>query len=167
MATRTKSKSNRCRRQCRHNPSGYACIDFSIHDNIFRCNRDKDGACVSVAYAVRGRIYDNRFINTPKAIELRNACETNENAKPHFGRTIVENNSFEEVDQQLTEAQPGLIERAVSQGSAFRLRRKPVCEGSPIGNVRPECIGDEILDLKAKKWYKSVGPKMTDWVELN
>ena len=145
----------------------YACHDFSIHDNIFRCNKDPDGACLSIAYAIKGRIYDNYFINTPKAIELRNGSETNENAKPHFGRTIVESNNFREVEQQLSEAQPGLIERALSQGSAFRLRRSPVCEESPIGKVRPECIGDEILDRTTRTWYKSVGPKVADWVELN
>ncbi len=143
----------------------YACADFSIHDNIFRCNQDQDGALLSVAYAITGRVYDNRFIHADKAMELRDKCETNENAKAHFGRTIVENNSFDEIEQVLSEAQPGLIERAISQGSEFRLRRKPVCEGSPIGKVRPEYIGDEILDLKAKKWYKSVGPKLMDWVE--
>ena len=145
----------------------YSCQDFSIHDNIFRSNLDKDGACLSIAHAVRGHIYDNLFFNMPKAIELRTRCETNENAKPCFGRTIVEDNQFQQVEHPLSEAGPGLIERALEQGSAFRLRRQPVCQGSPTGVIRPECLGDEILDQKAKCWYKAVGPKATDWVALN
>ena len=56
---------------------------------------------------------------------------------------------------------------AFNSGSAFRLRRRPTCEGSPVGKVQPECIGDEILDTKARKWYKATGPRKGDWSAMN
>ena len=145
----------------------YSCTHVNVHDNIFRANLDQEGACLSICYTIKCHVYDNTFHNTTNGIKLRPNCETNRGAKPHFGQLIVERNSFTNVKNPLLEDKPGLIELALSQGSAFRLRRKATCEGCPVAAVRPECIGDEILDLKAKKWYKAVGPKTTDWVPLN
>ena len=145
----------------------YSCTHVSVHDNIFRCNQDPEGAALSICYTINCHVYGNMFLNTPTAILLRPGCETNLKAKPHFGRLIIERNSFTNVKSPLVEGKPGLMRLALNSGSAFRLRRKPTCEGSPVGKVLPECIGDEILDTKAKKWYKAVGPRKRDWVGMH
>jgi len=145
----------------------YACAHISIHDNIFRCNRQEEGALISVAYTIKCLIADNTFINSARAIMLRDHCETNANAKPHFGQMTVARNLMKEVKTPLSEMRPGLIDQALRSGSAFRLRAKSVCHGSPIDVLKPESIGDEILDLDAKVWYKSIGTSPSDWVRIN
>lgn len=145
----------------------YSCLHINIHDNIFRCNKDPDGAFISAAYTIKGHIYDNTFLNSPTAIKLSDHCETNEGAKPHFGQLIVERNLMKDVETPLAEAASGLIKRALLSGSAFRMRSTPMCEGTPVGTVRPELIGDEVLDTKTRTWYRSVGPGAKDWVPLS
>jgi len=144
----------------------YSCTHINIHDSIFRCNHDPEGALISAAYVIRGHIYDNTFINSKTALLLRDGCETNVNVKPHFGQLIVERNFMSKVETPLAETRPGLIEQAITRGSAFRLSRRRTCDGSPVGKERPESIGDEILDLKARKWYKAVGPRPSDWTPM-
>ena len=74
---------------------------------------------------------------------------------------------MENVENALVEEQDGLAERAMTRGSAFRLSAKRECEGNPKGKLQPECIGEEILDVKNKTWYKSVGPTSADWIPLH
>jgi len=144
----------------------YSCTHVNVHDNIFRCNHDKEGAALSISYTLKCHVYDNVFLNLTNGIKLRPYCETNANVKPHFGQLIVERNSFKNVKNPLVEDQPGLLRLAINSGSAFRMRAKPICDGSPAGKVQPERLGDEIFDAKAKMWYKAVGPGKEDWTPL-
>jgi len=144
----------------------YSCTHVNVHDNIFRANLDQEGAALSICYTLKCHVYDNMFLNTTNGIKLRPNCETNTNAKPHFGQLIVERNSFRNVKNPLLEDKPDLLHRAINSGSAFRMRTKPTCEGSPVGKVQPECLGDEVLDAKAKRWYKATGPGKDDWAAM-
>ncbi|MFO7946180.1 MAG: hypothetical protein R6V19_05140, partial [Armatimonadota bacterium] len=64
------------------------------------------------------------------------------------------------------ETEPGLIEKALSRRSACRISAKNTCEGSPVRQIRPRVIGDEILDSASGTWYKASGPTKNDWVPL-
>ena len=145
----------------------YSCWRVSIHDNIFRANLDEEGAFIALAYCVKGHIYDNSFLGANNGIKLRSTCEQNLPFGPHVALLVVENNFAKDVTNMLAEEEPGLIEKALSRNCAFRIARKRICEGSPIGQERPEAFGDEILDTESNTWYKAVGPKNTDWVSLN
>ncbi len=152
----------------------HGCAQITIHDcNFFRswAADRKPGEyklaeypLISVAYCRTGHIYDN-VLNG--AIELRATCETPEGTDPLVSALVVENNRFRDVTDPLVEEAPGLIEQAISQHSVFRMIPRITCQGSPVGQVRPQCLGDEILDTENNTWYKAVGPQNTDWVPLN
>ena len=145
----------------------YACKKVTIHDNIFRSNKDPQGASLSIAYLIGGHVYDNLFLNTHTAVKLQAACETNSNAKPVIARTVVEGNMMDNVEEVLAEATPGARKQALTRGSAFRMSLRRTCAESPLGRENPESIGDEILDVTHNRWYKSTGPTSADWVPLN
>ncbi len=145
----------------------YSCKQVTIHDNILRQNKDAEGALISVAYAIGGHIYDNMLYNSPKGIVLRGHCETNEKAEPFVGRMVVERNLALKVETPFGEEEPGLVRKAITRGAAFRTSVRRTCEGDPTGTQQPECLGDEILDVTAKRWYKATGPSPADWVPLN
>lgn len=145
----------------------YACRQVTIHDCIFRINQDPEGALIAMAYVIGGHIYDNSFLNGENAIKLRSGCETNENAGSFLGRVLVERNEMKDINQPLVEEQAGLIQKAVERRCAFHVSARRECKGDPTGTQQPECIGDEILDVEAKRWYKAVGSTPSDWVAIN
>ncbi len=158
----------------------HGCAQITIHDcNFFlpwaadrKPGEDKIAECpaISIAYCRTGHIYDN-VLNG--AIQLRAACETPAGTDPLVSALVVENNRFRMaepgmgVTEPLVEEEPGLIEQAISQHSVFRMVPRITCEGSPVGQVRPQCLGDEILDTESNTWYKASGPTVNDWVPLN
>ncbi len=144
----------------------YACRSVSIHDNIFRANLDEEGALISVTYCIGGHVYDNLFYNSKNGIKLRNISETNENAESTVVQFVVEDNLFSEVENPLLQTEPGLIEKALTRRSAFHISANNTCEGSPVGQLRPRVIGDEILDSASGVWYQASGPTKDDWVPL-
>ena len=151
----------------------HGCAQVTIHDcNFFLPwapdrkpgeHKLSDIPLISIAHCRTGHVYDN-ILNG--AIQLRGACESPADAQPVVCELIVENNRFRDVAEPLIEEKPGLIEQALLQHSVFRMVRRTRCEGSPVGSVRPQRLGDEIMDTQTKTWYKAVGPKDTDWVPL-
>ena len=152
----------------------HGCSQITIHDcNFFRPwapdrkpgeNKLSDCPLISIAFCKTGHIYDN-LLNG--AIQLSGACESPEGAEAVVSGLIVENNRFRDVAEPLTQDKPGLIERALLQNSVFSMVRRSGCKGSPVGCVRPQRLGDEIMDTETRTWYKAVGPKNTDWVPLH
>jgi hypothetical protein len=145
----------------------YACTSVNIHDNIFRSNRSGQGAVIAVTYCIGGHVYDNMFYNTENAFMLRNVAETNENAKSTVIDFIVEGNEFDNVENRLIEQEPGLIRKAIERRSVFTMNADRTMEGSPLGEVRPDGIGAEVLDETTGTWYKATGATKNDWVPLN
>jgi hypothetical protein len=40
------------------------------------------------------------------------------------------------------------------------------CNNSPVGTIVPDFVGEEILDIVNKIWYKSVGTTSADWKQI-
>lgn len=116
----------------RHNPQSpcntlhaeFNCWGLSIHDNIFRVQKDDDGALISLADIRGGRVHDNLFwTNAPvnNAIMLRegNPEIGPENWERQTRDLIIEHNHARNVRHLLAEERPGLIDEAVANGSRF------------------------------------------------
>jgi len=98
------------------------CWAISIHDCIFRKNLDDEGALISIADCRGGHIYDNYFYcyNPGKnGIKLRARSETKPDAEPVIADLTVERNWWENLEHPLTEAEPGVYERALERGCSF------------------------------------------------
>ena len=143
----------------------YKATAVTIHDCILRSNRDPRGALISVAYAIGGRIYDNVLLNSSIGIELRDRCETNQDASPFISGLIVERNHLENVAQSLSDP-AAMYAQALRRGCAFRLRLTNQLESPPAGQVLPECLGDEVFDSTGRRWYKATGPSVDDWAMM-
>ncbi|MBD3291519.1 MAG: hypothetical protein GF393_01235 [Armatimonadia bacterium] len=116
----------------RHNPQSpcntlhaeFNCWALSIHDNIFRFQRDDAGALISLADIRGGHIYDNLFwVNAPTnhAIMLREGDPEigPEDWERQTRDLIVEHNHARNIRHLLAEERPGLIDEAAAHGSSF------------------------------------------------
>jgi hypothetical protein len=146
------------------------CRQVTIHDNIFRGQHDKDGAYISITVLVNGHIYDNQVQGSQSFVKLTWDSKTRR-GKPYstsrLENVVVENNGYLNVEDLLVEEEGGLIEKAIANQSVFRMRPRIAYGGSPVGNIQPQCLGDEILDTETNTWYKANGPTTSDWVALN
>ena len=146
------------------------CRQVTIHDNIFRGQHDKDGAYISITVLVNGHIYDNQVQGSRNFVKLAWDSKTRRGKPDSTSRlhaVVVDGNGYLKVEDLLAEEKPGLIERAISQGCAFRMDPQATCEGSPVGVVQPQYLGHEIMDTRTKLWYKASGAKKTDWARLH
>jgi hypothetical protein len=98
------------------------CWAITIHDCIFRVNLDEEGALISVADCRHGHIYDNYFYCANPArngIKLRGRSETKPEAETAIKDLIVEHNAWHNLENPLSEAEPGLYEKALKAGCSF------------------------------------------------
>lgn len=90
----------------------------------------------------------------------------NTNERSNVRAVVVEGNGYYRIklDTLLMEEKPGLIERAILEDCVFKMhpKHRNTCQGSPLGKVRPQYLGHEILDIQSKTWFKAIGPKNTD-----
>jgi len=98
------------------------CWAIRIHDCIFRKNLDDEGALISIADCRGGHIYDNYFYcyNPGKnGIKLRAHSEAKPDAEPVIADLTVDRNWWQNLENPLSEAQPGLYDKAVKSGCSF------------------------------------------------
>ncbi len=98
------------------------CWGIRVHDCIFRMNMDTEGALLSIADCRGGHVYDNYFYASNLAkngIKLRGASEMKPEAVTVIADLVVEGNWRENLENPLTESEPGVYDKAIERGCSF------------------------------------------------
>lgn len=120
----TDSKHFATESPCNTLQAHFNCWSLSIHDNIFRVQKDDTGALISLADIRGGHVYDNLFwtnhtVNNAIMLREGNPDIGPDNWELQTRDLIIEHNQARGFTHLLAEERPGLIEEAVANGSRF------------------------------------------------